>query len=182
MTLNNTQPQQPEFSFAGFDLSRLTPVPDQFFDELLPILSGSESKVLAYIFRRTLGFHKISDDISLNQMLHGMTTSDGRQLDQGVGLARSTLIQALHQLADKRIVIVEKNQNPNGGADTTTYTLNIRENVDSIDHLINPSNAPEPLSIFEHTQPNHSDINIRQVWYNDANRLETFVYKNEKDS
>ena len=54
-----------EWKFPGFVFPTTTPVPDQLFDELLHRLSGAELKVLLYIVRRTFGFKKQSDDISL---------------------------------------------------------------------------------------------------------------------
>lgn len=67
--MNSNQPQsQAGWQFSGFVFPTTTPVPDQLFDELLPRLSGAELKVLMYIIRRTFGFKKQSDDISLAQL------------------------------------------------------------------------------------------------------------------
>jgi Bacteriophage replication protein O len=51
-------------------------------------LSGGELKVLLYICRRTFGFRKDSDSISLNQIAKGITTKAGNVLDQGTGLSK----------------------------------------------------------------------------------------------
>src|SRR5205085_4061673 len=90
--------------FQGYSSPNYTPVPDELFDEQLPDLSGAELKALLYIIRRTFGFKKESDNISLSQMLHGITTRDGRQLDRGVGLSKKTLLQALRSLEDQNII------------------------------------------------------------------------------
>lgn len=94
--------------FPGFRKPTYTMVPDELFDELLADLTGSELKALLYITRRTFGFKKESDNISLNQMLSGIRTKDGRILDRGTGLAKSTLVSALKSLAAKNILIAEK--------------------------------------------------------------------------
>ncbi len=60
--------------FAGFATPRYTPIPDALFDELLPDFSGAELKVLLYVMRRTMGFKKDSDTISLGQICAGITT------------------------------------------------------------------------------------------------------------
>ena len=65
-------------AFAGFQSPNYTIVPDEVFDELLGVLSGAELKVLLYIIRRTLGFKKERDSISLRQMVHGIVTRDGQ--------------------------------------------------------------------------------------------------------
>ena len=66
------------FRFPGVTSPNNTPVPDEFLDELLPVLSGAELKVLLYVSRRTFGFKRDSDNISLSQMLNGLRTRDGR--------------------------------------------------------------------------------------------------------
>ena len=76
------------FHFQGFRSPRYTQVPDEVFDEFMPHLSGAELKVLLYIIRRTFGFKKESDNISLQQLLHGITTAEGTVLDRGTGLSK----------------------------------------------------------------------------------------------
>ncbi len=60
--------------FPGFQSPNYTMVPDELFDELMVELSGAELKVLLYIIRRTFGFKKDSDNISLSQLLNGIET------------------------------------------------------------------------------------------------------------
>src|SRR5436190_8355550 len=113
-------------SFQGFRFPNTTPVPDELFDELLADLSGAEVKVILYICRRTFGFKKESDNISLNQMLHGITKKDGTQLDRGLGLSKPTLLRALKDLTQKNIIIVEHRASQERGHEPTNYQLNIR--------------------------------------------------------
>lgn len=70
----------PASAFPGFRVPSYTMVPDELFDQLMPDLSGSALKVLLYIVRRTFGFKKQSDTISLTQLCCGITTRDGRAL------------------------------------------------------------------------------------------------------
>ena len=73
-----------------------TPLPDEIYDEWAPLLGEAELKVLLYIVRRTLGFGKGSDAISLTQFLGGIVTRDGRVLDHGCGVkSRPNVIRAL---------------------------------------------------------------------------------------
>ena len=65
---------EPTFRFRGFQSPNYTMMPDELFDELMAVLSGAEFKVVSYIARRTLGFKKDSDNISLKQMVAGITT------------------------------------------------------------------------------------------------------------
>ncbi|MEZ4621188.1 MAG: replication protein [Caldilineaceae bacterium] len=100
------------FVFTGFISPNYTQVPDQFFDELLPILSGNETKVLLYIFRRTFGFKKGSDNISLSQMVSGITSKDGTQLDNGTGLSKASIARALKDLEEKNVIIRVRRSDP----------------------------------------------------------------------
>jgi len=101
-----------------------TPVPHATLDALLPTLRGSEAKVLLYIQRRTLGFGKTADRISLAQFQRGIVTHDGRQLDGGSGVRdRSTLVAALRTLADQGIITVERRKGAHGGDLATVYRL-----------------------------------------------------------
>jgi hypothetical protein len=76
--------------FKGFFVPNSTQVPDTLFDELMPDLSGAELKCLLYIIRRTFGFKKQTDTISINQMLGGITKLNGEELDRGTGLSKPT--------------------------------------------------------------------------------------------
>src|SRR5215212_11816818 len=99
-----TSPNRERARFYGFTLPTTTPIPDQVIDELLPQLSGAELKVVLYICRRTLGFQKISDNISLQQLLSGIVKQNGEPLDYGTGLSKTTLLQTLRDLQTKGII------------------------------------------------------------------------------
>src|SRR5271157_281580 len=115
---------QNSFSFDGFEPSNTTPVPDVFFDVLLPHLNEAQIKVLMYIIRRTLGFKKTSDAISLNQFRHGITTRDGKKLDQGCGLKNVTAItKALKSLEGMGCIESEKTKTADGDSATTVYRI-----------------------------------------------------------
>jgi hypothetical protein len=96
------------------------------------VLSGGELKCLLYIVRRTLGFKKDADAISLSQMVHGITTRDGRVLDSGTGLNRSTVVEALASLEARGLITVVRASDDQGAALTSTYALRWRDdNPDS---------------------------------------------------
>jgi hypothetical protein len=74
--------------------------------------------------RRTLGFHKGTDAISLTQFAHGITTRDGRVLDKGCGItSRATLVRALTALEKKGLISARKGRNGAGGRSVTVYGL-----------------------------------------------------------
>jgi phage replication O-like protein O len=112
--------------FAGFYVPNSTPVPDTLFDELLAELSGAELKIVLYIIRRTFGFKRQSDKISLNQLINGITTRDGRTLDRGTGLSRDSVTKAVRSLEEKGMIIKSKTMSVEKGCETNTYALKLR--------------------------------------------------------
>lgn len=96
-----------------------TQTPNIFFDEIMSELGHAETKCLLYIFRRTYGFQKESDKISLTQFEKGMKTKEGVILDKGTGLSRKSIFQALETLSDKGVIIVNKT------GDINRYSLNL---------------------------------------------------------
>src|SRR5687768_9718443 len=111
--------------FKGFIIPRYTQVPDALFDELMAYLSGAELKVLLYIIRRTFGFKKDSDNISLSQICHGIKTREGEVLDNGTGLSLSTVQIAVKGLLEKNCVLSARNRSVKKGDEPTTYSLNM---------------------------------------------------------
>ncbi len=123
----NIKPHREDpFRFAGFSTPNTTPVPDDFFDMLAPILSEAELRVLIYIIRRTFGFKKDLDTISLKQMVEGITTRDGRVLDRGTGMSRPGVTKGIKGLTAKGIIVTTHNRSPTKGYEATTYQLRFR--------------------------------------------------------
>ncbi|MBA4116376.1 MAG: replication protein [Rubrobacter sp.] len=131
--------EKPAFKFAGFKNPNYTLVPDEVFDELLTRLSGAELKVLLYVIRRTFGFKKDFDNISLSQMLNGIVRKDGSALDRGVGLSKPTLLQALRSLQDKNIIATERRRSADKGDQPTAYRLSFADAAKSEAPGKNPS-------------------------------------------
>ena len=111
--------------FPGFRSPKYTQVPDEVFDDLLPDLNKSELKVLLYIIRRTFGFKKENDNISTHQIMNGIKTKDGKQLDKGTGLSNRAVINAVRSLEEKNIIIAHRRVDKEKGNLPTTYSLNI---------------------------------------------------------
>ncbi len=115
------------FTFNGFEPANTTPVPDVLFDVLLPYLNEAQLKVMLYIIRRTLGFKKTSDAISLNQFRRGITTKDGKKLDDGCGLKNFTTIsKALKELEQMNCIESDKRETDEGNNLTTVYRIRFR--------------------------------------------------------
>ncbi len=150
--------------FRGFQKPNYTMVPDELFDDLLADLSGSEVKALLYIVRRTFGFKRDSDSISINQMLEGITARDGRVLDRGTGLARSTLVTALKSLEERNVIISERRSSPDQGFEATIYRLNVigYEPEGRSENPVTPSMKIE-LGVSENRTPPSTKIELALV-------------------
>ena len=111
--------------FQGFHSPTTTPIPDQLFDEVMNRLTGAELKVVLYICRRTFGFKKASDTISLNQIASGITTKSGKVLDGGTGLSKRHVQRALKTLEEQKIIKVDRSADDNGLNEVNNYSLNI---------------------------------------------------------
>ncbi len=82
----------PTWQFEGFRSPNFTTVPDELFDDLIPRLSGAEVKVLLYIVRRTFGFKKERDNISISQMLEGIVKKMESVSTWGPGWGQADLV------------------------------------------------------------------------------------------
>jgi hypothetical protein len=89
----------------------------------MPVCTGAEFKVLAYIVRRTFGFKKESDAISLHQMVDGITKRNGTVLDRGTGLSKSAVAVAIKGLVAKGIIEAHRSTSKKRGYEPTTYRL-----------------------------------------------------------
>ncbi len=117
------------YRFPGIDSPNTTPVPDIYFDYLLPDLGLAEWRVLLYVVRRTLGFKKLSDAISLDQFTEGIVTRDGAKLDGGTGLSRSNVHEALNQLVMRNVLVRQRVRGPRTGDGISIYGLAMRDEV-----------------------------------------------------
>ena len=116
-----------EPTFPGFSSPNGTIVPDEVFDVLMPNLSDAQFRVLMYIIRRTFGFKKNSDDISLKQMVEGIRTKDGRVLDGGTGLSKSAVAKGAKDLVGMGVIEAIRNRSAERGNEPTTYRLHFRD-------------------------------------------------------
>ena len=152
------------YKFPGFSSPRYTQIPDIVFDELQHRLSGAEYKVLMYILRRTFGFKKDADNISLRQMREGIVKSDGTRLDYGAGVqSKATLVSAVKKLEELGIIVATRNSSNERGDEATTYTVNMggEAHATKIEHpRVQKLNTP-PCSKIEH--PRVQKLNTQET-------------------
>ena len=111
--------------FEGLVAPTYTQTPDAIFDWIAPFIGCTELRVLLYITRRTFGFKKQTDAISVDQMCNGIVTRDGRRLDFGTQLKRATVLAAVKGLREKNLILIRQQSDDDGGSRPTLYSLNI---------------------------------------------------------
>jgi DnaA N-terminal domain len=114
------------FFFEGIESPNGTIFPDALLDLVMPFLTPTEWKVCTYVVRRTFGWKKASDRISLEQICHGIVRRDGSRLDHGTQLDRKTAIKALRGLEGKGVIVAQRNYSDAHGFEPTTYGLRFR--------------------------------------------------------
>jgi DNA-binding transcriptional ArsR family regulator len=134
--------------FRGvFKAPGYTQFPNELLDSLMPYLSGAEFKVLAYIARRTFGFHRQHARISFEQLCNGLVLPDGRRVDGGTGLSRSTVQGAIDSLEEAGVLIVRRAGNVKGVATyKNTYTIAV-EGEDGVAQFGDMADSPALVAI-----------------------------------
>jgi hypothetical protein len=106
-------------------LPNTTQVPNVVLDRWMASMTGAEIKVVLYVIRRTYGFGRTSDRISVGQMVDGIVKRDGTRLDYGTGLGRSTVIAAIDGLTREGVLLRRASRAPSGADRPAVVSLNL---------------------------------------------------------
>jgi hypothetical protein len=164
-------------AFDGFASPNFTQVPDELFDVLLPQLADCELRVLLYIVRRTFGFKRDADAISLSQMVNGITTRQGQVLDRGTGLSKATVARGLAKLRERGVILAERRSSAERGDEATVYRLRFKPAT--------PEDQPatRPLSRSRDTALSRPPVSIaRQALSRSRDTQETGEQKTDFES
>lgn len=128
-------------------------------------LSGSEQKVLDFILRRTWGWERTSDKISLSQF-----SSGGGKIGSGTGLSKRQIIISIKKLEEKGFILVKKEK-----YQTNEYFLVVQEVHQSSEKSILDTGELNALTTGEnntHTIDNDSiDKEIKIIYENFKGRI-----------
>jgi len=149
MVMMDTAPVE-GWTFGGVATLNGTQIPDAYFDEVMAPLGPSAFMVLMYVARRTFGFKRHSDQISLDQICDGIVTREGRRLDHGTGLAKSTVVLALDRLVAFGLIRKEKNTDARGGQLANTYRIVFK---DACVTDLSPLSGTRPAAVREVATP-----------------------------
>jgi len=119
-----------KLKFPGFPTEmkgKYWPYP-KIIDSYWRQLSGSEQKVLDFILRRTLGWGKLVDSISLSQFKNGIKKKDGSWTERGTGLKKDeTIINATKRLEELGFIYIIRKWRK-----TNTYKLRVPTKTEDI--------------------------------------------------
>jgi DNA-binding MarR family transcriptional regulator len=99
------------------------PIPRAFVDRYLHLLGAAELKCYLYIARRTGGFHKQEDAVSIRQFSAGIHAADGRQLDRGTGLSTAQVKRGLAALEALGLIVRTRHRSDRHGHQATSYAI-----------------------------------------------------------
>ncbi len=102
-----------------------TQIPNVMLDLWMALFPAGQFNILLYIARRTFGFGKATDAVTIEQLCHGITTKEGKRLDYGTQLGRRTVQVALAELIARGVVQKEEHWRDNGQQAANTYGLNL---------------------------------------------------------
>lgn len=113
-----------------------TQIPNIFIDELMPDLGLAEMKVLIFIYRKTFGWHKKRDRISISQ------------IEQGTKLGKQHICNAVKDLCEKKLI--KKEVEGEIGRQSTYYEPWIKEsstNNTTLPPPVTQSNPPSNVTL-----------------------------------
>lgn len=120
---------------TGFANPNHTEVPNDLFDKFLPLMHESELKVVLHAIRKTRGYHRGSDEISLSQFV------------KATGLSRQAVMDGL-RAATERGIIRELSKGKRGiRSYQLVYSGDQSTQATSLD------NRPEPVYSGDQTAP-----------------------------
>ena len=149
-TPNNRRSAKEAFLFEGIDKANGTIFPDVLLDKVMPFLTPAEWKVCSYIVRRTFGWKKEEDDISLDQICNGIVKRDGTRLDFGTQMDKKTVIRALKGLEVKGVLATRKNYSSRPGFEAPTYALRFKGQTRTPSLVLNSHKESEVPVSFLH--------------------------------
>lgn len=87
-----------------------TKLPNEFVDDVMPTISAISTVVYVAIARRTIGWQKDSDSISLSQLV------------RATGLTRPSVVKAINELTQRNLISVKRQQS-NQVSESNVYTI-----------------------------------------------------------
>jgi len=122
-----------------------TQTSNDFIDNHMKNLSGAATKVFLAISRKTIGWHKDTDFISLSQIM------------SITGLSNKGSIKAIKELEENNLIIVTRNKNEKNRNFTNKYELNYEQNTVASEQKSQGSEKSSPKGSEKSSQTKESN-------------------------
>jgi phage replication O-like protein O len=110
---NSDQEKLASNQYSRIEAPNYTQIPNVIFDCWMEKLSPAEFKIICTICRKTFGWRKDFDHISL------------RQLEKTTGLSKRWIIKSISSLIEKGLVIKSRSKTKEGDDDINEYKINL---------------------------------------------------------
>lgn len=148
-----------------------TKLPNEFVDDVMPTISAISTVVYLAIARRTIGWQKDSDSISLSQLV------------RATGLTRPSVVKAINELTQRNLIAVTRQQ-LNQVSESNVYTIILGSKPDLLPSQFNL--LPDDDVVKEVNYPSKNDLSdvVNEIDYQVVNEIDTQKKdtKRKKDS
>lgn len=157
--------------FNGFQQPGYTAIPNELLDTFLPILGEAELRVALFIARKTFGWHKRDDDLSLSQIA------------KGTGLSNPAIITATASLVERGLLV----KRVRGKNIAHNYRLNVITSKDSLQDTtskdaLQPSSSNPTLQEVVNEVNSTSKATLQQLVkpVNTQKKVKKLIKENER--
>jgi hypothetical protein len=184
MTENNA-------TFEGFEYpeANFTRIPNAFLESMSIIDTVGEMKVVYYVLRHTWGYQDDCKKITLDEFQYGRKRKDGSRLDNGTGLAKSTIVDGLNRAEQHGFIEVDVDIRDMARI-KKYYSLRMKPDTDESDvgksdigcmEIEHPSpeiiQRTEKETLERHLEESVDDtlsgVNVEEVYYRDKEKVTT---------
>lgn len=141
-----------------FFVPNSTQIPDVYLDVWLAKLTAVEFKVLMYICRRTYGFRKETDIISVPQIASGIVRKDGTRLDSGTGLGETAVKSSLGNLEKYGLIQKVVRKREDGSFLPSAYTVLIPDEEGGVGRHATGMGRETTEGVGRHTTPQYTVV------------------------
>lgn len=143
-----------------------TQVPNCIFDYWMQILSHVDFKILLHVCRKTFGWHKTEDKISISQ------------ISRETGISKSSVILGLQRLIDFELIIKIKSKDEFDGSDAPNcYEIHIHEDIEKTQGSLLKTHPP----VFSEDTPIDDSLVGGGVFPEDTQKKDSLLKEKKKD-
>ncbi len=144
--------------FSGFPIPRenWSKLPHVFIEALPIVRNVGELKCILYILRHTWGYQDTGKRITVDEFMHGRKKRDGTRIDDGTGLAKTTILAGLKQAEAHGFIVVVIDDRDKGRV-KKSYSLKMQLHTPGVQNSYPWGKEPVPRTEKETLERNDDD-------------------------